>query len=134
MTATYDPTLPTDKDHTRFLIGDTDILSPQFQDEEILAIIVDTGASGKAVKYFAAAALLSVAMTVSVTSGHGVMDIRLSSLAINLGMAQSGIGAIESRIKYLQGMGAFYQAGSRPIIRGIGRRTYPYWNVYPGGW
>jgi hypothetical protein len=124
MTATYDSTLPTDKDHVRFLVGDTDISSPQFQDEEIIAIILDGTATGKAIKYFAAAALLSVLVTVSVSSGQGVMDIRLSSLAIRLGMDQAGIGAIESRIKYLQAMGAYYQAGARPIIRGLGARTH----------
>jgi hypothetical protein len=133
MSATYDPTLPTDKDHVRFLVGDTDTTSPQFQDEEILAVIADGTATGKAIKYFAAATLLSIAITVSVSSGHGVMDIRLSSLAINLGMAQSGIGAIESRIKYLQGVGAYYQAGQRPIVRGLGARTRPWWYIYPGG-
>lgn len=129
MSATYDPTLPTDKDHVRFLIGDTDTTSPQFQDEEILAVIADGTATGKAVKYFAAATMLSVLVTVSVSSGHGVMDIRLSSLAINLGMAQAGIDAIQTRIKYLQSMGAYYQAGQQPIIRGLGSRT-----IGPGYW
>jgi len=40
MTASYDPTLPTDRDKVRLLIGDTDTASPKFQDSEIDAILV----------------------------------------------------------------------------------------------
>jgi len=127
MSATYNSTLPTDKDHVRFLVGDTDITSPQFQDEEISAILSDeTPAGGKAAKYFAAAYLLSTLVTSSVTSGHGVMDIRLSSLAINLGMSQAGIGAIQDRIKWLETRGRHIQLGATPVVRGLGARTYPW--------
>lgn len=40
MTATYDATLDTNADLVRFLIGDTDVTSPIFQDEEINAVLV----------------------------------------------------------------------------------------------
>ena len=35
MTATYDPSLPTNRDHLRQLLGDTDTASPLLQDETI---------------------------------------------------------------------------------------------------
>ena len=37
---TYDPTLPTDQDYVRFLIGDTDVTVYEVEDEEIAAILV----------------------------------------------------------------------------------------------
>jgi hypothetical protein len=49
MSASYDPTLPSDKDWVRFLIGDRDITSPNLEDEEILAVLTE-----EANKYLAA--------------------------------------------------------------------------------
>ena len=50
MTATYDPSLPIDKDWVRFLVGDRDVVSPRLQDEEIAALLNE-----EANKYLAAA-------------------------------------------------------------------------------
>lgn len=36
-TATYDPALPTKKDHIRFALGDTDVTAPMMGDDAILA-------------------------------------------------------------------------------------------------
>lgn len=43
MTATYDPTLPTDKDLVRLYISDTDAANAEFQDEAIEAILTIEG-------------------------------------------------------------------------------------------
>jgi hypothetical protein len=40
MTATYEPTLPSDKDWVRFLVGDRDLTDPALQDEEIDAALL----------------------------------------------------------------------------------------------
>lgn len=50
MAATYDPTLPTDKDWVRFLIGDRDVTTARFADEEYVAVLTE-----EANKYLAAA-------------------------------------------------------------------------------
>lgn len=52
MSATYDPTLATDRDWCRFLVRDHDMAAPHFQDEEIDAVLVDEGD-----KYLAASRL-----------------------------------------------------------------------------
>jgi len=43
VTATYDPTLPTDADRVRLLTGDTDTDNARFSDEEIDALLVSPG-------------------------------------------------------------------------------------------
>ncbi len=50
MSATYDPTLPTDLDWVRFLTGDRDVIAPRLQDEEITALLAE-----EKNRYFAAA-------------------------------------------------------------------------------
>jgi hypothetical protein len=76
MAATYDPTLPTDKDWVRFLTGDRDVTpesDAKFQDEEILAVLAE-----EENKYLAAARL---AETLLAQSGGAVEkqvdDLRL---------------------------------------------------------
>lgn len=48
MAWTYDPTLPTDKDRVRLIIGDTLSIEPQLQDEEIQALLDLFGGSVRA--------------------------------------------------------------------------------------
>lgn len=128
MSATYDPTLPSNKDFVRLLTGDTDILSPQFQDEEILGIITSESATGDALKFFAAASLLSTLVVKMTSSGEGVENIKLGSLTIALGVAQSGITALTSRIADLRARGSYLQNGGSGLhyVRSLSRlRGYP---------
>lgn len=50
MAATYNISLPTDKDWVRFLSGDRDVTAAKLQDEEIIALLAE-----EANKYLAAA-------------------------------------------------------------------------------
>lgn len=56
MAATYDPTLATDRDWVRFLIGDRTVASARLQDEEIDAVLTE-----EQNKYLAAARCAEIA-------------------------------------------------------------------------
>jgi hypothetical protein len=76
VSATYDPTLPTDKDWVRFLIGDRDVADPRLQDEEILALLVE-----KENKYLAAA----LAGDSILAAGQGAVSKSVGDLSLTLG-------------------------------------------------
>ena len=83
MSATYSASLSTDLDWVRFLIADTNVVTPQFQDEEILAVIAEESggvAAAAALKYVAAARLLS--MLHSCQSSTYLMRSRMSVLVV----------------------------------------------------
>ena len=73
MAATYDASLPSDKDWVRFLIGDRDVTNARISDEEITAVLAE-----EANKYCAAArcAQLAFAGTQGVTM-KAVDDLRI---------------------------------------------------------
>jgi len=58
MPATYDASLPTDKDWVRFLTADRSITAPRLQDEEIEAVLTEEGN-----KYLAAARCIEVGLS-----------------------------------------------------------------------
>jgi hypothetical protein len=110
MTATYEPSLPDDRDHVRFLIRDTDTTAPMFQDEEIDAVLSATLATvtSPAARYFAAATLLAALHTQWMSRGKGIASKKTSKFAITYG---TGIGinvdaAVQARIKELRRQGA----------------------------
>jgi hypothetical protein len=99
MSATYDPTLPTDRDWVRFLISDTDVVAnAQLQDEEIDAVVADETATGEALKYYAAARCLSVLFQRWTSSGHGVIEKQVLQLRIRRGMNESAVIALQGLI------------------------------------
>lgn len=110
MAATYDNTLPTDRDWVRFLIRDTNTTTPIFDDNEIDAVLdlKLLSITSPAARYFAAAELLSAAHTAWMTKGRGVASKKVSQLSISYG---TGVGinidaAIQARIKELRITGA----------------------------
>ena len=107
MTFIYENTLPTDKDHVRFLIGDTDSANQLLQDEEIAAAIADETATGEALKYYAAARCLSVLLTQWASKGQGLIEEKVDDLQVKRGVAQSGAQALQARIGELRQRGSF---------------------------
>lgn len=109
MAATYDPTLPTDADHVRFLVGDTDTTDALFQDEEIAAVLAEEAvtASGQSLKYFAAASLLSMLWARWSAAGQGISAKTVGRLHIEYGNQASVLSALEDRISFLRRRGAF---------------------------
>lgn len=109
MAATYDPTLPSDADHVRFLVGDTDITAALFQDEEIAAVLAEETATGDALKWFAAASLLSILSARWASAGRGVFEKQVGRLRIQYGGQGSGdaLAVLAARISEMRRRGAF---------------------------
>lgn len=107
MAASYDSALPTNRDHVRFLIGDTDTSAPKLQDEEIDAVIEAETATGAALKYYAAARCLSVLYARWAGKGAGVMEKQVSKLRIKRGIDQSAGEALDALICELRERGAW---------------------------
>lgn len=106
MSATYDPTLPTNLDWVRFLSGDTDVTTPQLQDEEITAVLGAETATGAALPYFAAARVLSILHTRWSSAGRGVLEKKVGRLTIKRGASDTAESAIKGAICELRERGA----------------------------
>ena len=76
MSATYDPTLPTDRDWVRFLVGDRVVASNILEDEEIDALLLE-----EANKYLAAARAGEVILSRS----RGVVSKTVADLSLTYG-------------------------------------------------
>ena len=88
MPATYDPSLPTDKDWVRMLIGDRDVAAPRLDDDEIFAYLRE-----EANKYLAAAA---AAEAILARSG-GLVEKQVGDLRLKWG------GSVQDQYsKYIQ--------------------------------
>lgn len=101
MSATYDSSLPTDKDYVRFLVRDTVPATAQLQDEEIAALLTEEGN-----KYLAAAAALESLLTGWSSAGRGVIEKAVGKLRIRRGLDESADGAIRRYIDQLRTKGA----------------------------
>jgi hypothetical protein len=73
MSASYSVNLTTDKDWVRMLIGDRDVTSPIFQDEEINAVLAE-----EANKYLAAAAMGGMILA----RGRGLVEKAVDDLRL----------------------------------------------------
>lgn len=128
MTTTYDPTLATDLDHVRFLIGDTDTTSAIFQDEEISAVLGFQTAPSAAIPYFAAADILSQLSGKYSVAGEGRIQKTVSKLTLIWGVNEDANSALQSRISALRKKGA-QLASKRPfalrVMGNSGTRNYP---------
>jgi len=109
MAATYDPTLASDEDHVRILIGDNGdgttqavITNPRWTDEEITAVIAKEGNA-----HLAAAELLRIDLTRWAGAGRGVVEKHVGKLKIKQGiMADFGaVDALKEHINYLRRIG-----------------------------
>ena len=104
MTATYSPALGTDLDWVRFLTSDTSTTSPYLQDEEILAVIAEESSNvavATALKYVAAARVLSLLQSKWAAARGGVLSKTVSRLSKTWGISGTGAEVMEYRIKYL---------------------------------
>lgn len=106
MAATYNVPPVTARDYVRFLVGDTTMTAPKFQDEELDAILSEqsriTGAvgEGRALCYFAAAAVLEISLQRPYTRGAGFASASASrGLAVSRGLSPQGTGAIENQVR-----------------------------------
>lgn len=107
MSATYDPNLPSNKDHVRRLIGDVNTANAMLSDEEILAIIAEEASNGvtdPALKYIAAAHALEDLHLTWMSRGRGVASKKVSQLSLVFATG-SGVNidmAIQEKIKQLK--------------------------------
>lgn len=98
MSSTYDPTLPTNKDWVRLLIGDRNVPNSVFQDEEILAVLIEFPN-----KYCAAAQLLDANRSILLTTTGGATSKTVGNLSISFGSAtQSAESALTDLIDRLR--------------------------------
>lgn len=121
MSATYDPTLETDADKVRFLIGDTTPSTAQLSDEEIEAALGMETATGAARPYFCAASLLSVLKgRWSVAAGGKTISRKqVGSLSVDYGLGVNVAGAVDARIAELRRRGAEILAPSPKVLRSL---------------
>ena len=115
MSANYDPTLATDLDHVRFLVGDTDVTNAIFQDEEISATLGFQTAPSPALPYFAAAELLSQLSGKYSVAGQGRIQKTVSKLTLIWGINEDANTALQSRISMLRARGA-QLCSKRPFV------------------
>lgn len=110
MSFSYSNTLATDKDWVRFLCGDVVEASALLQDEEITAVIaeeVSSGITGQAIKYYAAARVLSSLLSKWAGTGQGIARKTVDDLSIWWQSDGSGSKSIEGRIQELKERGAY---------------------------
>ena len=108
MAATYDEDLPTNRDHVRFLIDDTDTSDANFSDAEIDAALADETATGAALKFYTAARLLEVLKVRYLKAGEGVEQKRVGKLMKQWGSGSTASeDAIQKRIGELRARGSW---------------------------
>jgi hypothetical protein len=126
---TYDPTLQSDLDYTRFLIRD--IATPfHFSDDEILGVLADQSATGQARKFYAAADLLSILAAALATTREdlGVRRKKVSKLELEWGADEDTLDAINARVCYFRARGGYLLARSSKVFR-----VMPRGSRYPAG-
>lgn len=117
MSATYVPTLATDLDHVRFLVGDTDVTDAIFQDEEISAVLGFGTAPAVALPYFTAAELLSQLSGKYSLAGKGKIQKTVSKLVLIWGVNEDANTALQARISMLRKKGAQLSSKSPFVLR-----------------
>ena len=101
MTATYDPSLPTDKDWVRFFVGDM-TATMTLSDEEILALLAEPEYPNKWLAAAAAGRRIQA-------KGKGALSKSVAELSLSRG---AGAGtAYGDVIKSLQEQGAKFELG-----------------------
>lgn len=116
MTATYNPSLPLDRDHVRFLTGDSVTSAAQLSDEEIDAVLSEQTATGEAKKYYAAAQCLEILLLRWASKGKGVSSKSVSRLSISWGVAGTSTSIVQERIRELRKRGAWILSSApRPL-------------------
>lgn len=119
MPSTYDDSLPTSKDHVRFLIGD--VTSPfEMSDEGIATILADTGITGndQAMRHIAAADCLGALRAKWLGSGRGVIERQIGRLRIDRGETLTSTRALDTRIQWLRERGAWFL--NKSVVESVG--------------
>lgn len=121
MAATYDPTLPTDLDHVRRLVSDTDVANAQLEDEEINALITEETATGQSLKYFAAATVMAILQAKWQGRGKGVIEKEVNNeLRTEFGISgRSGTNSLDLYIDALRKRGAQLLSGTEYFVLGV---------------
>lgn len=107
MSFSYDPTLPTNRDHVRLLISDTDSATALFSDEELTSLLADETATGQALKYFAAARCLEILVAKWAGSGRGEIEKQIDTYRVRRGMNENSTESLLAMIKSYKERGAF---------------------------
>jgi len=119
MPATYDSTLPNDRNWVRFLVGDITPSRALLQDDEIDGVLEEealTVTVAAALKYFAAARCVDIIHTRYATAGAyqgGVMMKRVDDLARSFGVSASTSAALDEKTRDLRKRGARLLTSSR---------------------
>jgi hypothetical protein len=129
LAATYDPTLPTDKDYVRFLVPDTDV-SPAtdatFSDEEITAVIAEQtakGRTGASTKYFATWQLLGIQLSTLASAGGGRKEKEVDDLRIGWGMDAGSADSLRERRSSMWAEGVRCLVPRPILMKAYGRVT-----------
>lgn len=99
MPASYDATLPTNKDWVRLLAGDRDVVKAKLQDEEINALLIEVGN-----KYLAAA----LACELILAKTGGLVEKQVGDLKIKYGT--------DARSAYLGYISSLRQRGANLLM------------------
>lgn len=129
MSATYDPTLPTDRDWVRLLTGDSDTSAALLSDEEIDAIVAqeatDTSATGQSLRLFAAARCLEIAQAKAFAKSAvagGLSQKTVQDLTLKWGTDASSVSGWQAKIAELRRQAAWLLAptDTSRILRSLG--------------
>ena len=93
----FDPSLGTDRDWVRLLVGDTDTANEYLTDAEYDMVVTEQTAGGASRKYFAAALALPMLYAKWNAEGKGVVDKQMSKLRIRRGEEVSRAAAIRNQ-------------------------------------
>lgn len=126
MSFSYDPSLSTDRDWVRFLVSDTEVATAKVQDEEIDAVLSEESggvAVAAALKYVAAARILSMLSSRWASAGGGVMAKTLSRLRLEWGISGDTAEVINYRIRYLLKRASEITTSKPLAFKTLGRST-----------
>lgn len=107
MAATYDTSLPTDKDWVRFMIGDRDVAAATLQDEEINAIL-----GMKANKYLAAADCAQMMLALN----QGLIEKQVETLKLQWSN-KGAESTYQIYIEYLRKMGTMMMSPAPAVFK-----------------
>lgn len=114
MSADFDPTLPTDKDWVRLVIGDTDTSNAIFTDESIQAFVDE-----EANKKLAAARCLEALVSRWGVESGGLTEKQTSKLRRRWGGTGSTIESMGKYAETLRAEGAEETFGTTPFLEAM---------------
>lgn len=117
----FNPSLATDVDWVRALIGDTVLADEQLEDETIEAFVAEAtahGASASGRKYCAAAMAGEALLARWLASGKGVAEERISKLTVRYGSgAGDTVGAFRTQLKEYRSICTRYSLRTPQVLK-----------------